>query len=245
MLTIISSSSSHRSEGKRHYPSSDSLGALVQGMSRPALDSYLVPVSSAPSVVPRLPDTVRHFLSVHEKMAGSVPRDAQERSFRGVPSGRQVSKIGWYDPDSDAFIGAHHPPGHRRPASVTLLARVESGGSLSTVVSDLGYPVPEHRPSVVIGGVDRTEGLTLVYAPGPSGLAELTYRIMKASSARYVAITVERPPEPRFEELVDCYRRVFASDRSLVYEDREGVRTGEAREVSLDQSTPAVFQQLG
>lgn len=228
----------------RHYPVPDTLGEMIHGASRTGLDTLLVPLGSAPSMIPDLPESVRRFMDLHNDMAGSVPRKAEGRAFRGVPSGRRLAELEWFDPDSGAFVGAYHPAGERDPSSLTLAAAVEPGEPLATVVADLGYPLPDGPPTVIIGEPGRPEGLTMVYAPAPSGVAELTYRLTREARTRYVVITVEQPPRPRFEELLHCYRDAFPGEESLVFDGREDVEAYDFRTITSEAGGASAFRAL-
>lgn len=229
---------------RRNYPVPDTLGEMIQGASRTGLDTLLVPLGSAPSMIPDLPRSVERFIDLHNDMAGSVPRKTEGRGFRGVPSGRRLADLEWYDPESGAFVGAYHPAGERAPSSLTLAAAVEPGEPLATVVADLGYPMPAGPPAVIIGEPGRPEGLTMVYAPAPSGVAELTFRVTRESRTRYVIVTVEQPPLPRFDELVECYRDAFPGEESLVFDGREEVEAYDVRTITSEAGAPSAFRAL-
>ena len=66
---------------------------------------------------------------------------------------------------------------------------------------------------------DVTGGGAVIHAPGPEGLAELVYRLRRTGEGWDVLVTAERPPEPRFTELVRAYRQAFGDRETRRFDD--------------------------
>lgn len=176
----------------------------------------------------RLEDFVRHHKEILEGERSESDRiAAPTASFRPVPSARTFGMLRWYDPETVTVLGAHFPPLHGTPASVAIGFPLPPDRDPIERLAELGFRAPERDPTFIFGELTHREGKTLIYAPAPEGLAELVYRIRRSPDGWDVLLTAECPPEPRFSELVEAYRKAFSWQGSLQYDNLEDVLTRE------------------
>lgn len=178
----------------------------------------------------RLEDFVRLHKEILE--GDTTERDrmaAAGASFRPVPSARAFGMLRWYDPENVVVLGAHFPPLHGEPASVALGFPLPPDRDPLERLAELGFRPPDGDPTFIFGELTHREGKTLIYAPAPAGLAELVFRIRRGPDGWDVLLTAEKPPEPRFSELVEAYRKAFSWQGSLRYENLEDVLKQEGR----------------
>lgn len=148
---------------------------------------------------------------------------APDGSFRPVPSGRTFGALRWFDPARMMVLGAHFPPLQSAPSALALGLPLPADADPLERLERIGLPAPSKEPTIIFGELQQREGKTLIYAPAPEGLAELVYRIRRTEEGWDLLLTAERPPEPRFSQLVDSYRRAFSGQGTLRYEDLESV----------------------
>lgn len=170
----------------------------------------------------RVPDTdeyrrLHDFVCIHEALVPPGHLHDAEIKCRPVPARRQFGDFRWYDPDRGVIVGAYWPSFHPRASSIALAFPLPLYRDPVDRLGTLGLPVPDADPTMVIGAVDREEGATWVFAPGPDQLAELVYRIRRTRDGWDVVATAERPPEPRFEELVEELQRAFGWPGTLSF----------------------------
>lgn len=215
------------------YPAPGTLGSTLYEVSREELERRL------PALHPDRPEgrpdtvdleTVREFLHLHRQMLESLPTRGARHDFRLVPSARHFGRLLWFSREDGALVDAYFPPFEDRAASTLVAFMVPSLEAVPRRLEELGFPTPERPPAIVVGGVDRAEGRTSIYVPGPPGLAELVYRLRRLESgACVVAVSSERPPEPRYTELVDAYRREFGWEGTMFFEDARAFARREGR----------------
>lgn len=176
-------------------------------------------------------DRLHSFVELHESILQNGRIHEGESRFRPVPARRHFGQFRWYDPERKVVIGAHWPPFKPSAASVALAFPLDPGEDPLDRLELLGFPPPDRDPTIVFGDVTRPEGATLVFAPGPRGVAELVYRLRKGSEGWDVIVTAERPPEPRFSELVDQLWQAFGWTGTLSFPSGEAFRrkNGELR----------------
>lgn len=171
------------------------------------------------------------FVRLHREILGGEQLATRDASFRPVPSGRTFGMLRWFDPEWTAVLGAHVPPLHGLPASLAIGFPLPPDADPIERLTAMGFPPPDDSPTFVFGELEDREGKTLIYVPGPSGLAELVYRVRRSADGWDVLVTAERPPEPRFTELVSAYRESFG--------DRE-TRHPSLRSALGGEGTPSV-----
>lgn len=169
-------------------------------------------------------DRLHHFVSRHVGLLDNGRMHQGEASFRPVPERRHFGQFRWFDPERGVIVGAHWPPFKPRAASAALAFPVEGGEDPIERLDELGFPPPESDPTFAFGSVDRPEGATLIYAPAPTGLAELVYRVRRSDDGWDVVVTAEQPPEPRFGELVGELERAFDWTGTLTFPTGEAFR---------------------
>lgn len=204
------------------YPRPGSLGAELF---RHRMDRVHIRFSSLAEVpVGDGFNRLHDFVSRHLALLDNGRMHQGEASFRPVPERRHFGQFRWFDPERRVIVGAHWPPFKPRAASVALAFPVGEDEDPFERLEELGFPPPDRDPTFAFGAVDRPEGATLVYAPGPTGLAELVYRIRRAPDGWDVIVTAEQPPEPRFGELVDELERAFDWTGTLTFPSGEAFR---------------------
>lgn len=219
------------------YPPAGTLGARLFAMSEEALEETFEPAYANfeadeaaiaagvdAEAMRRLEDFVRLHKEILEGEKPATERVASARaSFRPVPSARSFGVLRWYDPETVTVLGGHFPPLHGKPASIAIGFPLPPDRDPLERLAELGFRAPATDPTFIFGELRHREGKTLIYAPAPRGLAELVYRIRRDPDGWVVLLTAERPPEPRFSELVDAYRKAFAWQGSLRYDNLEDV----------------------
>lgn len=166
-------------------------------------------------------DRLHHFVSRHRQLMENGRFHEGGASFRAVPARRNFGEFRWFEPESGVVVGAHWPPFKPNAASVALAFPASRDEDVLRRLDELGFPPPDDDPTIVFGEVARPEGATLIYAPGPKGLAELVYRLRKSEEGWDVIVTAEKPPSPRFEELVGELWQAFGWTGTLAFESDE------------------------
>lgn len=176
-------------------------------------------------------DRLNDFVTIHESLLENGRIHEGESRFRPVPARRYFGLFRWFDPERRVVVGAHWPPFKPSAASVALAFPLPPEESPLERLDLLGFPPPDRDPTIVFGEISRPEGATLVYAPGPRGLAELVYRLRRRPEGWDVIVTAERPPEPRYGELVDQLWQAFGWTGTLSFPTGEAFRhkNGELR----------------
>lgn len=169
-------------------------------------------------------DRLHHFVSLHERLLDDGRFHDGGTAFRAVPARRYFGDFRWFDPERRVVVGAHWPPFKPNAASVALAFPAAPDEDFLGRLEQLGFPPPDQDPTIVFGDVGDPEGSTLVYAPGPNGLAELVYRLRRSEEGWDVIVTAERPPEPRFTELVDQLWQAFGWTGTLAFSSGEAFR---------------------
>lgn len=177
----------------------------------------------------QVPDTPAHrrlheFVSLHKELLPEGHLHQGEVRCRPVPARRHFGEFQWFDPRHDALVGGHWPSFQPRPSSLTVAVPAAPDEDPLTRIDELGFPLPEEDPAMVIGQVDRPEGRTWVYVPGPGRLAELSYRLRRGPEGWDVIIAAERPPDDRYDELVAELHRAFGWEGTLVFPSGEAFR---------------------
>lgn len=167
-----------------------------------------------------VPDTdeyrrLHDFVCVHEALVPPGHLHEGEIECRPVPARRHFGDFRWYDPGRGVIVGAYWPSFHPRASSIALAFPLPLYRDPVDRVGALGLPVPDADPTIVIGDVAREEGTTWIFAPAPEHLAELVYRIRRTRDGWDVIATAERPPEPRYEQLVGELQRAFGWSGTL------------------------------
>lgn len=224
----------------RVYPVEGSLADLVFSSSTDTLDEVLVPMDLAggdgSSEGDRSPELVLRkageFLRLNRDVSGSLPTGDERLPFRRVPSERMFGRFRYFAPDEEVLIGAYVPPLQSRPASVQLLTLESSAASIAGRLEEIGFPFPDMDPTFVVGQPDRTEGQTLVFTPGPEGVAELVYRIQVQPDQVLLMVSAERPPAPRYSELVKQYGQELPQDGTMMFEDMSDLERGSGKKLT-------------
>lgn len=172
-------------------------------------------------------DRLHDFVTLHRSLLQNGRIHEGEARFRPVPARRQFGEFRWYDPEREVVVGAHWPPFKPNAASVALAFALGPDEDPLERLELLGFPPPDRDPTMVFGEVARPEGATLVYAPGPHGLAELVYRLRRQAEGWDVIVTAERPPEPRYSELVDQLWQAFGWTGTLSFDSGEAFQRKE------------------
>lgn len=220
------------------YPAPGTLGSTLYEVPREELERRLSPVGSdgfedRPAELDL--GTVRRFLDLHSEMLEAMPTRGAAHSFRLVPSDRHFGRLLWLSPEQRAAVDAYFPPFEDRASSTLVAFIAASDGELKERLEDLGFPTPDRSPTIVVGGTDFGEGRTSIYVPGPPRLSELVYRVRRLESGDLVAaVSSERPPEPRYSELVDAYRREFGWEGTMYFEDGRAFARRQGRLVLAD-----------
>lgn len=227
------------------YPAPGTLGSTLYEVPREELERQLSPVrpdrfDDRPSDVDL--GTVRRFLERHREMLDAMPTRGAAHDFRLVPSARHFGRLLWLSPEERAAVDAYFPPFEDRAASTMVAFTAASEDELARRLEELGFPAPDRSPTIVVGEPERAEGRTSIYVPGPPSLAELVYRVRRLASGRLVAaISSERPPEPRYSELVGSYRREFGWEGTMYFETGRAFARREGRLVRADDGRVSVL----
>jgi hypothetical protein len=227
------------------YPAPGTLGSTLYEVPREELERRLSPVRPH-----RFDDrpvdvdlgTVRRFLEIHSEMLEAMPTHGAAREFRLVPSARHFGRLMWLSPEERAAVDAYFPPFEDRAASTLVAFTAASEDELARRLEELGFPAPDRSPTIVVGETDRAEGRTSIYVPGPPSLSELVYRVRRLASGGLVAaVSSERPPEPRYTELVESYRRAFGWEGTMYFETGRAFARREGRLVMADDERVSVL----
>lgn len=216
-------------DSETKYPRPGSLGAELF---RHRMDRVHIRFSSLAAVpVGEGYNRLHDFVSRHRQLLEAGRLHRGESEFRAVPERRHFGEFRWFDPEEGVILGAHWPPFKPRASSVALAFPVGNASDPLERLDELGFPAPDRDPTIAFGGVGRPEGATLVYAPGPQGLAELVYRLRRHPDGWDVIVSAEQPPEPRYGELVDELERAFDWTGTLTFDSGEAFkeRDGELR----------------
>lgn len=219
------------------YPVEGSFGDLVFTSPTEELDEVLVPLElgttgtsgEAEESLRAVLAEAEEFLRVNRQVSGSLPAGADRLPFRKIPSERMFGRFRYFDPDRQVLIGAYVPPLQLRPASVQLLLMEDAAASIASRLEEVGFPFPDLDPTFIVGQPDRTEGQTLVFTPGPEGVAELVYRIHVKPDRVLIMVSAERPPQPRYQELIEEYSEILPQDGTVMFEDLEDLRRGSGK----------------
>lgn len=227
------------------YPAPGTLGSTLYDVSREELERRLSPVRPD-----RFDDravevdlgAVRQFLALHRELLEAMPTRGAAHDFRLVPSARHFGRLLWLSPEERAAVDAYFPPFEDRAASTLVAFTAGSEDELGRRLEEVGFPAPDRSPTIVVGEPDRAEGRTSIYVPGPPSLSELVYRVRRLASGGLVAaISSERPPEPRYSELVESYRRAFGWDGTMYFETGRAFARREGRLVLADDGRVSVL----
>lgn len=227
------------------YPAPGTLGSTLYQVPREELERRLAPVQSdrfdeGPMDVDL--GTVRQFLEIHRGMLEAMPTRGAAHDFRLVPSARHFGRLPWLSTEERAAVDVYFPPFEDRAASTLVAFTAASEDELRRRFEEVGFPAPERSPTIVVGETDRAEGRTSIYVPGPPSLSELVYRVRHLTSGGLVAaISSERPPEPRYSELVESYRREFGWDGTMYFETGRAFARREGRLVMADDGRVSVL----
>lgn len=178
---------------KATYPIPSSLGAHLYSLDKQAMDARygaLRPVPVDPSWL-----TLPH-VDIDSLLGGWIVNLSRHGALGAVQ-----------------FPPAGGPP-ERLDMSFTSAA---SEGIVSRLGS-LGFPAPEMDPTFVCGTSVRDWRLT-GFLPGPGGLASLIYNVNVTGNDFHMRIHSTRPPEPRFSQRVQSYRRVFDWVGTMYFKD--------------------------
>lgn len=215
------------------YPAPGTLGSTLYESPREELRRRLPPVETdgpASSFGELDLETIREFLRLHRQMLERIPDRGAAHDFRPVPSARHFGRLQWLSPEDGAVLDAYFPPFEDRAASTLIAFMASTMDHVRRRLEELGFPTPSGPPAIVVGDLRHEEGGTLIYVPGPPGLSELVYRIRRLPSGEYVVVvSSERPPEPRYSELVDALRREFGWEGTMHFENAEAFIRREGR----------------
>lgn len=211
------------------YPRSGSLGAELFRYRMDRIHGRMSSLAQVPSGGGF--NRLHHFVSRHARLLEEGRFHEGGHAFRAVPARRNFGDFKWFEPERQVVVGAHWPPFKPNAASLALAFPTGPDEDVLARLDELGFPPPDQDPTIVFGDVRSPEGATLIYAPGPTGLAELVYRLRRSEEGWDVIVTAERPPEPRFGELVDELFQAFGWTGTLAFPSGEAFRekNGELR----------------
>lgn len=128
----------------------------------------------------------------------------------------------WHRVDGNGIlVTARFSPVTRLPNGLAFCFDTESPSrtDLERRLEELGLPLPDYDPTLVIEADGAIEARAVAYLPGPPRLAELVYHSYRQGRRLSVVVWIGRPAEPRHSRLVEAYRRRYSWEGTMWFPD--------------------------
>lgn len=188
----------------RTYPEPGSLGERLYGLTEEEMDE--------------------RFTRIEVESGGLPPLD-----FTALRTERVIGLQRWHDEDKGLVVTAQFEPVEDTPSALMLAVRVREDEFALVRMKELGFSIPDSDPAYIVGG-DGRHDRTTVWAPGPPGLALLSYQAVGDDYPVMLQVYSEAPPEPEFSEQREKWEETIDWEGTLRFADQKAVADGKVEE---------------